>query len=879
MMLAGKLLALVAAALPLAACAAEETNCGSAEGPDKDGKYWIRSEGIEASFIPYGASISNLLVRDRYGIQRDLVGGFDNASYYGVDKQHPHFGSVPGRYANRIRNSTFEIDGTAYHVLPNENPTPTAPGGADTLHGGPDGWDWRNFTVQSHTEDSITFAFVDPDGKEGFPGEVVSHITYTVSPFRWDLRMLALATTRKTPIMLSSHTYWNLDGFANNQTSSALNHTLWLPYGGQRIGVDSILIPTGDILANAKGSVNDFWSEPKQLGASFGDPEILGNCGFDCSGYDTCFTVNREALQPYDWRREGPVARLSSEWSGIQLDVYSDQDAFQVYTCSGQDGTMALKRTQGLHDEPGFPRTIPKYGCVVMEVEDYIDGINHPEWFRGRKQIFEPGGEPYELQASYRFSVTKTSSGYLPDTCCVEMEDDRAQVGLGLAADIEESHMAHIESTREDEAPQGGRQTLRQPKKRFVGRKAAAEAAAAKGSAGENGESGAVEAARPRRPPRLLNRVPAEILEDPNLMEAIALLPANYNFEIPKTIHRIRTLGARRVALQMPEGLLLFATTISDILTQFCPGIETLIMGDVTYGACCIDDYTARALGCDLLVHYAHSCLIPVDVTKIKTLYVFVDISIDTAHLLASLERNFASGKTIAVVGTIQFNATIHGVKSILEASGFRVIVPQIAPLSKGEILGCTSPRLSNDDGVDAILYLGDGRFHLESIMIHNPSIPAYRYDPYSRKLTRETYGHTEMQSLRKSAIQTARTARRWGLILGSLGRQGNPHTMALIERALAERGIPKVDLLLSEIFPGKLAMMSDVECWVQVACPRLSIDWGYAFPRPLLTPYEALIALGVRKDWEKEGGVYPMDYYGKDGLGRTKPLEVMIER
>ncbi len=127
-------------------------------------------------------------------------------------------------------------------------------------------------------------------------------------------------------------------------------------------------------------------------------------------------------------------------------------------------------------------------------------------------------------------------------------------------------------------------------------------------------------AAKPRRAPRLLNRVPPEISENPKLKEAIALLPANYSFEIPKTIHRIQTSGSKKVALQMPEGLLLFATTISDILTQFCPGIETLIMGDVTYGACCIDDYTARALGCDLLVHYAHSCLIPVDVTKIKTL-------------------------------------------------------------------------------------------------------------------------------------------------------------------------------------------------------------------------------------------------------------------
>ena len=66
--------------------------------------------------------------------------------------------------------------------------------------------------------------------------------------------------------------------------------------------------------------------------------------------------------------------------------------------------------------------------------------------------------------------------------------------------------------------------------------------------------------------------------------------------------------------------------------------------------------------------------------------------------------------------------------------------------------------------------------------------------------------------------------------------------------------------------------MMDDVECWVQIACPRLSIDWGYAFPRPLLTPYEALIALGIREGWDVgNGGVYPMDFYAKEGLGRTR--------
>lgn len=382
-----------------------------------------------------------------------------------------------------------------------------------------------------------------------------------------------------------------------------------------------------------------------------------------------------------------------------------------------------------------------------------------------------------------------------------------------------------------------------------------------------------------------MNSVPDDILHDKDINDAIALLPKNYSFEIHKTIHRIRTSGAKKIALQMPEGLLLFATTISDILTQFCPGASTLIMGDVTYGACCIDDYTARALGCDILIHYAHSCLIPVNVTKIQTLYVFVDIQIDVEHLLATIERNFKAGSTIAMVGTIQFNATLHGTGNQLRAAGYNILIPQIMPLSKGEILGCTSPRLTKEQNVDLILYLGDGRFHLESAMIHNPSTPAYRYDPYSRRLTHETYDHDQLLTDRSKALVEARKAKKWGLILGSLGRQGNPHTMTMIENHLRQKGITWVNLLLSEIFPGKLAMMPDIECWVQVACPRLSIDWGYAFPRPLLTPYEALVVLGERQGWEgktneltgeKEETVYPMDFYGKVGLARVKAEDIL---
>ncbi|QSZ31736.1 hypothetical protein DSL72_001304 [Monilinia vaccinii-corymbosi] len=386
------------------------TVAGSTLGPDANGKYELSAPGIRATFIAYGASISNLFINDTSGIERDIVAGFDNASYYGVDRQHPHFGGVPGRYANRIRNSSFVIDGEEYHVKANEHPTKDHPEGVNTLHGGPNGWDWRNWTVVAHTTSSITFSLTDPDGEQGFPGEVISYVTYTLTEMTWSFKMVAIATTKKTPIMLSSHTYWNLDGFANNETATALNHSLYLPYGGQRIGTDSILIPTGDIIANQPQSLNDFWSAPKQIGANFSNPDLLGNCGENCTGYDTAYIINRDALSPYSWHAS-PVARLRSAWSGIQVDIYTDQSAFQVYSCGGQNGSMALKETQGLFNVSERPRTIPQYGCVVMEVEDWIDGINQPEW--GRKQIWGPDDGPYVLQAKYKFSLNDTEMGLL----------------------------------------------------------------------------------------------------------------------------------------------------------------------------------------------------------------------------------------------------------------------------------------------------------------------------------------------------------------------------------------------------------------------------------------------------------------------------------
>lgn len=127
---------------------------------------------------------------------------------------------------------------------------------------------------------------------------------------------------------------------------------------------------------------------------------------------DTAYLVNRGQISPYNWEQTLPVARLQSAWSGIQLDVYSNQDAYQVYSCGGQNGSLALKSTQGVFGNASRPRVTEQYGCIVMEVEDYIDGINQPEWGRDKKQIYGPGDEPYVLEAKYVFSLNSTETPF-----------------------------------------------------------------------------------------------------------------------------------------------------------------------------------------------------------------------------------------------------------------------------------------------------------------------------------------------------------------------------------------------------------------------------------------------------------------------------------
>ncbi len=121
------------------------------------------------------------------------------------------------------------------------------------------------------------------------------------------------------------------------------------------------------------------------------------------------------------------------------------------------------------------------------------------------------------------------------------------------------------------------------------------------------------------------------------------------------------------------------------------------------------------------------------------------------------------------------------------------------------------------------------------------------------------------MQATRKRAISLASKANRIGIILGTLGRQGNLKILEQLKTRIVDSGKDYVIVLLSEIFPDKLRLFEGVDAWVQIACPRLSIDWGIAFSKPLLTPYELAVALGSTK-WKEDN--YPMDFYANDSTG-----------
>ncbi|KAI1345714.1 aldose 1-epimerase [Xylaria sp. FL0043] len=353
-----------------------------------DGKYTIISSGIKAQFIPYGATLTNLFVKDKNGKDVDVVLGYDDPAYYPEDPGHPVYNSIPGRYVNRIGHGTYSIDNTTYTTELND--------GTNTLHSGTNNWSYRTWNATAATNNSITFTVRDePYSEKGMPGLVLANVTYSVNGDTLNIKMDAASPSIKSPLMLTHHTYFNLDAYRNPDTVKIWNHTLYMPYSKRYLVADDGALPTGEIATAEPDSINDFASAPDMfVGHAQNIAGFSSNCGGGgaCEGYNGYFLID-------DAPADAVVVTLASPFSGIKADLRTDQPGVVIYTCNWFDGTADLKSTQGTSTNNKVVRS----SCVAIEAQDYVDGINHPEWGRRNAQITGPG-QAYSWKSSWTFT-------------------------------------------------------------------------------------------------------------------------------------------------------------------------------------------------------------------------------------------------------------------------------------------------------------------------------------------------------------------------------------------------------------------------------------------------------------------------------------------
>ncbi len=315
-----------------------------------------------------------------------------------------------------------------------------------------------------------------------------------------------------------------------------------------------------------------------------------------------------------------------------------------------------------------------------------------------------------------------------------------------------------------------------------------------------------------------------------------------FDFELETISRWISDGGYASVALQMPEGLKIRAPEISEFLEK-TTGVSVVIVGRPCYGACDLFDYRGWA---DALVHFGHSP-IPSQGDDPNVLYIESrsDADVDGSILdsLSSLPER------VGLLATVQYLGLIPKVKSILESSGRKVLVGEgdRRIMHPGQVLGCncTSAEAIADD-VDGFLFIGEGDFHplaaafgmQKQVLVLNPVTGEVR-----------DMAETRDRILRRrfAAIQGAKEAESFLVIVCSKIGQNRSEEADAIVRMLKDNGRRAQKVVIEEISP--MALMSyQVDAFVNTACPRIAMDDSARYPKPMLTPLELEIALGLRE-------------------------------
>ena len=322
--------------------------------------YTLKNGSLEMTVTNYGARVLSLMVPDRDGFMADVAVGYGCLQEYLDCPGERFFGAAVGRMANRLGRACFELDGKKYELSANDN--------GNTLHGGFLGFDRVLWTVEDIKQDTILFSLRDPDGQDGWPGNLDVQMRYTLTEDNSFKVEYSAVTDAPTLCNLTHHTFFNLTGDASQ---TILGHTLQID-APSYIPVGEGLIPTGEVRGVA-GTPFDFQSA-KPIGQ---DVDAAG-------GYD-----HNWCLAPGSGVRK--VARLTEPVSGRVMDILTDQPGLQFYSGNFFDGSYAGKND----------RIIGHRCALALETQAWPDAIHHPGF---SDTVLRPG-QTYTHTCIYRFSI------------------------------------------------------------------------------------------------------------------------------------------------------------------------------------------------------------------------------------------------------------------------------------------------------------------------------------------------------------------------------------------------------------------------------------------------------------------------------------------
>jgi aldose 1-epimerase len=327
------------------------------------------SKGMEVGILNYGGIITNLLVPDREGQFQDVVLGFENLSDY--ETRNPYFGALVGRYANRIAEGKFSLDGEEFKLVQNN--------GSNHIHGGTKGFDkviWDAKPIEYADRVSLELTYTSKDMEEGYPGNLDCVVTYSLKENN-ELQVTYQATTnRKTIVNLTQHSYFNLSG---DFSRPILDHELII-VADEFVPVDEILIPTGEY-APVAGTPFDF-NKPKMIGRDIEDAHEQIRIG---SGYDHSWV-----LKDYDSKIQ-LVSSVYHPETGRVLEGFTTEPGMQLYTGNFLDGTLPAKGGGTYARRTGF----------CLETQHHPDSPNQPEF---PSVTLEPG-QTYRSETLFKFST------------------------------------------------------------------------------------------------------------------------------------------------------------------------------------------------------------------------------------------------------------------------------------------------------------------------------------------------------------------------------------------------------------------------------------------------------------------------------------------